>query len=110
MLLFIDHYDSFAHILIDYFSQLGESVLILKTNEIDLNIDLSLFKSIVIGPGPGHPNQLISLYPIIKKAIEINIPILGICLGHQLIAQYFGAKIIHAPIIMHGQNSEIDVG
>ena len=107
MLLFIDHYDSFVHILMDYFAQLGETILALKTDQIDDSIDFSRFDGVVIGPGPGHPDELCFLYPYIKRILNTNTPILGICLGHQLIAQYFGAKVIHAKNIMHGQCSEI---
>ncbi|WP_100550688.1 anthranilate synthase component II [Caedibacter taeniospiralis] len=108
MLIFIDHYDSFAHILMDYFSQLGESAFALKTDQVDEHIDLSLFDAVVIGPGPGHPDELSFLYPYIERMIKAHIPLLGVCLGHQLIAQYFGARVVHAKKIMHGQCSEID--
>lgn len=108
MLLFIDHYDSFAHILIDYFSQIDQEVIRLKSDEIDFTTNFQIFDAVIIGPGPGHPKDLTYLYPHIKRIIELKIPILGICLGHQLLAQYYNAKIIRAQNIMHGQCSEVN--
>ncbi|WP_440682714.1 anthranilate synthase component II [Cysteiniphilum halobium] len=108
MLLFIDHYDSFSHILMDYFAQLGEKVTLLKSDQLGKTINYNKFTAVVIGPGPGHPNELSHLYPEIKRMIDSSVPILGICLGHQLLAQYFGAKVIHSANIMHGQCSSID--
>ena len=107
MLLFIDHYDSFAHTLIDYFTQLGEKVVQLKTDQITDQLDLSNVSAVVIGPGPGHPNELRTLYPLITRLIDMQMPTLGVCLGHQLLAQYFGAQIMPAKTIMHGQCSQI---
>ncbi|WP_116964053.1 anthranilate synthase component II [Fastidiosibacter lacustris] len=107
MLLFIDHYDSFSHILMDYFKRLRQEIRHIKTDEVSSKFKINSFKYIVIGPGPGHPNELLHLYPIIREAINLKIPLLGVCLGHQLLAQYFGAKVIHAKQIMHGQCSEI---
>ncbi|ORU23812.1 anthranilate synthase component II, partial [Francisella tularensis subsp. holarctica] len=69
------------------------------------NIDQ--YSHIIIGPGPGHPDELKNIYPIIEYCQQKKLPLLGICLGHQLIAQYYGAKIIKAKQIYHGKLSEI---
>ncbi|WP_119342832.1 anthranilate synthase component II [Facilibium subflavum] len=107
MILYIDHYDSFTCILNDYFTQLGHKIDIVKTDKIDPLLPFEKYTHIVIGPGPGHPNELLPLYPAIDRFIASGLPILGVCLGHQLIAQYFGAKVIKAREIMHGQLSEV---
>lgn len=109
MILYIDHFDSFCNIIIDYFKQINQVVISKKTDYFKYNnsIDLTKYSHVIIGPGPGHPKELLYLYPLIKKIINFNIPTLGICLGHQLLAQYFDAKITYSPNIVHGELSEI---
>ncbi|ABO46705.1 anthranilate synthase component II [Francisella tularensis] len=105
MVLYIDHYDSFSSTIVDYITYLGYQVSMLKTDEQIDNIDQ--YSHIIIGPGPGHPDELKNIYPIIEYCQQKKLPLLGICLGHQLIAQYYGAKIIKAKQIYHGKLSEI---
>ncbi len=107
MILYLDHYDSFASILTDYIKQTGHKVHISRTDEPIDSEQLNNYSHIIIGPGPGHPRELSHLYPIINKAITESIPLLGVCLGHQLIAEYFGAEVSNASSIMHGQISKI---
>lgn len=108
--LLIDHYDSFADIIADYLRQLNCAVFILKTDKITLDIleELSPEK-IIIGPGPGHPSDSsLSLVRNILPHIFLHkIPLLGICLGHQMIAEYFGAKVVTATTIAHGLSSRL---
>ncbi|MDE5005269.1 aminodeoxychorismate/anthranilate synthase component II, partial [Francisella tularensis subsp. holarctica] len=65
------------------------------------------YSHIIIGPGPGHPDELKNIDPIIEYCQQKKLPLLGICLGHQLSAQYYGAKIIKAKQLYHGKLSEI---
>ncbi|QIV94568.1 anthranilate synthase component II [Allofrancisella frigidaquae] len=106
MVLFIDHYDSFTNTIVDYITYLGHKVLVIKTDD-DIP-RLGSFSHIVIGPGPGHPNELKKQYQVIKYCEQNNTSLLGICLGHQLIAQYYGSKIIKAKQVYHGKNSVIN--
>lgn len=109
MILFIDHYDSFSDMLCDYISQLGFDIMLIKSNLICLEDIIKTNPShIIIGPGPGHPSDLSlkSIYTLLNY-FEKSKPILGICLGHQIIAQKYGASVIHSKKIMHGKVSKI---
>lgn len=107
MLLIIDNYDSFTYNLVQYFQMLGQSVCVYAHDALTV-ADIAALqpKYIVISPGPGNPSQAgISLQTI--DAFKGRIPILGVCLGHQCIGQYFGSKIVQAQHIMHGKTSAI---
>ena len=107
MVLMIDNYDSFTFNLVQYFQQLNQEVLVKRHDEISIN-DISRLSpdQIVISPGPCSPDQAgISLEVVAKLAGHI--PILGVCLGHQVIGQTFGAKVIRAARVMHGKTSQI---
>ncbi|HEY3987069.1 aminodeoxychorismate synthase component 2 [Cedecea sp.] len=107
MLLLIDNYDSFTWNLYQYFCELGEEVLVKRNDEIGLgDIERLAPKKLVISPGPCTPNEAgISLAAINHFAGKL--PILGVCLGHQAIAQAFGATIVRAEQVMHGKTSAI---
>ncbi len=106
-LLMIDNYDSFTYNLVQYFSELSCEVIVYRNDEISIADIRELSPDyIVISPGPCTPNEAgISLSVIQELGDEF--PILGVCLGHQSIAQAFGGKVIHADEIMHGKVSEI---
>ncbi|MDI9347751.1 MAG: aminodeoxychorismate/anthranilate synthase component II [Methylacidiphilales bacterium] len=107
MILMIDNYDSFTYILVQYFEELGEEVLVWKHDEHPAShIDTINPTRIIISPGPGGPLDAgISLEAI--KLYHTTIPILGVCLGHQCLGYFFGSTICHAPTIMHGKTSTI---
>jgi anthranilate synthase component 2 len=107
MLLMIDNYDSFTYNLVQYFGELGQKVSVYRNDEITVDeIENLKPKHVVISPGPCTPNEAgISLELIEKLAGKI--PILGVCLGFQAIAQAFGGNIIGAQRIMHGKVSPI---
>lgn len=107
MILMIDNYDSFTYNLVQYFGELGEEIVVRRNDEITLEeIEELAPKMLVISPGPCTPNEAgISLEVI--RHFSNKIPLLGVCLGHQAIAQAFGGKVIHAERLMHGKTSPV---
>ena len=102
-ILLIDNYDSFTYNLFHYLSSLKCKVEVYRNDKISLSkIKKNKYKKIVISPGPGNPNQAGSCINIVKKFYK-TIPILGVCLGHQVIGQVFNSKIIEAKKLMHGK-------
>ena len=105
MILLIDNYDSFTYNLVHYVEELDFDVEIYRNDKISLNKIKRLSpQKIIISPGPCTPNEAGISINLIKKFYK-DIPILGVCLGHQAIAQAFGAKIVKAKKIMHGKVS-----
>ncbi|AQR64844.1 anthranilate/aminodeoxychorismate synthase component II [Aquaspirillum sp. LM1] len=113
MLLMIDNYDSFTYNLVQYFGELGQEVQVHRNDEISLDDIARLAPQyLVVSPGPCSPLEAgISVAAIERFAGQI--PLLGVCLGHQSIGQAFGGKIVHAKQLMHGKTSPVhhlDVG
>lgn len=107
MLLMIDNYDSFTYNLVQYFAELGQQVVVRRNDEISLDEIQALAPDyLVISPGPCSPDQAgISMAAI--REFSGQIPILGVCLGHQALAQAFGGNVVRARQVMHGKNSLI---
>ena len=106
-IILIDNYDSFTFNLYHYLSSLKVNVDVIRNDKITSNEILKRkYNKIVISPGPGNPNQSGNCLKIIKTLYK-KIPILGVCLGHQIIGQVFGSKIVQAKKLMHGKTSEI---
>ena len=108
MILIYDNYDSFTYNLLDYVQQLGAKTVVVRNDRLHLDeLKTHDIKGIILSPGPGRPYQAGNMMELIKHAIEKQIPILGICLGHQAIAEYFGAQLVKAKLPMHGKTSLI---
>ena len=107
MLLMIDNYDSFTYNIVQYLGELGQDVKVFRNDEITLD-DIAALKPefLVVSPGPCTPNEAGVSVPAIKRFAG-EIPILGVCLGHQSIGQAFGGNIIHAKQLMHGKTSPV---
>src|SRR5210317_1683103 len=106
-ILLIDNYDSFTYNLFHYISKLRCKVDVIRNNKINSkDIKRKQYKKIVISPGPGNPSQAGNCLKIVKE-VHKKIPILGVCLGHQIIGQVFGGKIVRAKNLMHGKTSKI---
>ena len=107
MILLIDNYDSFTWNLYQYFCELGADVLVRRNDELTLSqIDALNPQKIVISPGPCTPDDAGISLDVIRHFAG-NIPLLGVCLGHQAMAQAFGATVVRAAKVMHGKTSPI---
>tara|TARA_Y100000741_G_scaffold274145_1_gene214152 strand:- start:636 stop:1208 length:573 start_codon:yes stop_codon:yes gene_type:complete len=107
-ILLIDNYDSFTFNLFHYISSFKIKVIVVRNDKINQKqIIKNKYNKIVISPGPGNPNQAGNCIDIVKSLYK-KIPILGVCLGHQIIGQVFGSKIIQAKKLMHGKISNIN--
>ena len=106
-IILIDNYDSFTFNLYHYLSSLKVHVDVIRNDKItSKEILKKRYNKIVISPGPGNPDQSGNCLKIVKSLYK-RIPILGVCLGHQIIGQVFGSKIIQARKLMHGKTSKI---
>lgn len=107
MLLFIDNYDSFTYNIVQYFAQLGQEVCVRCNDQIGLDeIEAVQPQYIVIGPGPCSPKEA-GISVSVLRHFAGKIPMLGICLGHQAIAEAFGGKVVRAKTLMHGKTSPV---
>jgi len=106
-IILIDNYDSFTFNLYHYLSSFKVKVDVIRNDQITSNEILKRgYNKIVISPGPGSPNQSGNCLKIVKSLYK-KIPILGVCLGHQIIGQVFGSTIVQAKKLMHGKTSKI---
>lgn len=109
MILLLDNFDSFTYNLQDYFAQANVSCKIVRNNHEPRDIFAGTYKGIVLSPGPGRPQGAGCMMEVISH-YEKTHPMLGICLGHQAIGEYFGAKLAKAAVPMHGKVSTIKTG
>jgi anthranilate synthase component 2 len=107
MLLMIDNYDSFTYNLVQYLSELGEDVQVYRNDAVTLS-EIAAWKpaKIVLSPGPCTPSEAGVCVPLIQRFAG-EIPILGVCLGHQAVGQAFGGRIVRARRVMHGKLSSV---
>lgn len=107
MLLLIDNYDSFVHNLARYFTRLGQETLVVRNDAIDVEMVHRIRPgAIVLSPGPCTPQEAGASLEVVR-ALHSEFPILGVCLGHQVIAEALGASVVRGKMPMHGQASEI---
>lgn len=104
-ILVVDNYDSFVFNLVQYLQQLGEDVVVARNDEIDI-ASAGEFDGILISPGPGTPASAGVSCELVAE-LGRDVPILGVCLGHQAIAEVYGAVVDRAPELLHGKTSEV---
>lgn len=103
MVLLIDNFDSFSHILADYLMQLGLELHIVRNDVSPESLLGQKWEAVILSPGPESPRKAGNLMKILGQFVEKNTPILGICLGHQAIGEYFGAKLVKGEHPVHGK-------
>jgi len=108
MFLLIDNYDSFTYNLVHYLGELGVEVEVRRNDAVSVDDAVAMApEAVVISPGPGVPDGAGICLDLVARAAERQLPVLGVCLGHQVIGQAFGARIIRAPKPMHGKVDDI---
>ena len=108
--LLVDNYDSFTYNLVHYLEQLGITVVVLRNDNPDLlSLDLSSFNGLVLSPGPGLPSESGQLMAFITIAYGA-LPILGVCLGMQALAEHSGAVLYNREGVMHGRTTQLELG
>ncbi|MGJ4845540.1 anthranilate synthase component II [Leifsonia sp. Le1] len=109
--LVIDNYDSFVYTLNGYLHELGAQTEVVRNDDIaeaDLPARLAEYDAVLVSPGPGKPADAGVSIPIVKLALQTGMPLLGVCLGHQAIAEAFGGVVTNAEELMHGKTSEVN--
>jgi anthranilate synthase component 2 len=107
MILVIDNYDSFTYNLVQMVGKMAPDIRVIRNQDMSVDEIAALTpRGIILSPGPGRPEDAGVTVEVVQK-LGRTIPILGVCLGHQSIGYAFGAKIVHAPTLMHGRTSEI---
>jgi len=105
-ILVIDNYDSFVYNLVQYLAELGATVTVRRNDEVDAEDILGMHvDGVLISPGPGHPRSAGNCLAIVHYCVENATPLLGVCLGHQALAEAFGGQVLAAPELLHGRAS-----
>jgi anthranilate synthase component 2 len=107
MILVIDNYDSFTYNLVHYLAELGAETTVLRNDALTVQDALALKpEAVLLSPGPCAPDQAGICLPLLRAA-PAELPILGVCLGHQAIGQAYGGEVVRAKVVMHGKTSPI---
>jgi para-aminobenzoate synthetase component II len=109
-ILVVDNYDSFVYTLNGYLHQLGATTDVIRNDDVtagDVAALVAKYDGILVSPGPGTPAEAGISIQVVKEAVAQAVPLLGVCLGHQAIAEAFGATVAHAEELMHGKTSQV---
>lgn len=113
-ILVVDNYDSFVFTIVGYLQQMGARCTVLRNDALparaDGAVDLSGFDGVLISPGPGNPSSAGRTLDAIAACAATSTPMLGVCLGHQALGQFYGGTVTHAPQLMHGRTSVVEHG
>ena len=106
-ILVVDNYDSFVYTIVGYLDQLGAETVVVRNDAVPSLEERSAYDGVVISPGPGTPRAAGQSMDVIRDCAAARQPMLGVCLGHQALAEVFGATVTHAPELMHGKTSQV---
>ncbi|HMO11477.1 MAG TPA: aminodeoxychorismate/anthranilate synthase component II [Actinotalea sp.] len=106
-ILVVDNYDSFVYTIVGYLDQLGARTEVVRNDAVPSAADRAGFDGVLVSPGPGTPRSAGASMEVIEDCAQAGTPMLGVCLGHQALAEVFGATVSHAPELMHGKTSRI---
>ena len=105
-ILVIDNYDSFVYTIVGYLQQLGAQTTVVRNDAVPT--DLDGFDGVLVSPGPGAPKEAGASMEVIETCADRELPLLGVCLGHQALGEVFGGVVTHAPELMHGRTSVVE--
>ena len=107
-MLVVDNFDSFVYNLVQYLSELGAVCEVRRNDAVDpTDVAAGRFDGVLISPGPGHPRETGRCAEVVRACVEHGVPVLGVCLGHQLLGDLFGGHVGPAPELLHGRASLI---
>ena len=106
-ILVIDNYDSFVYTIVGYLNQLGAETTVVRNDVVDVAA-VAGYDGVLVSPGPGVPAEAGASLDVIAECARTATPLLGVCLGHQALAEAFGGTVTHAPELMHGKTSPVE--
>ncbi|WP_062290457.1 aminodeoxychorismate/anthranilate synthase component II [Demequina phytophila] len=106
-ILVVDNYDSFVYTIVGYLRQMGAETVVVRNDAVTTAGDVAGYDGVLISPGPGTPAEAGSSMDVIRQCADAGVPMLGICLGHQALAEVYGGVVSHAPELMHGKTSAV---
>lgn len=107
-ILVVDNYDSFVYTIVGYLDQLGAETVVVRNDAVPGPQERAGYDGVLISPGPGTPRSAGQSMDVIRDCAEAGTPMLGVCLGHQALAEVYGATVTHAAELMHGKTSEVE--
>lgn len=106
-ILVVDNYDSFVYTIVDYLRQLGADTDVVRNDVVDPS-SVTQYSGVLVSPGPGAPSEAGRSMDVIRACADNDVPMLGVCLGHQALAEVYGATVSHVPELLHGKTSQIE--
>lgn len=106
-ILVIDNYDSFVYTIVGYLRQMGADTTVVRNDAVDLET-IGDYDGVLVSPGPGTPADAGQSKDVVRACADTKTPMLGVCLGHQALAEVYGGTVSHAPELMHGKTSDVE--